>query len=163
MFSGSKLLEKVDTYRLQLIFEPSPCRDSRVTLSDDRDAIGLRRTHLHWAFNQADFARLKRSIELFSNYFGVTGLGRLKLTRPVNQQNSAGRIGNGWHHMGTTRMSAQPASGVVDENCRVHDTQNLYVAGSSVFPSVGFSNPTLTIVALACRLAQHLRGVLSAS
>ena len=162
-FSGSKLLEKVDTYRLQLIFEPSPCRDSRVTLSDDRDAIGLRRTHLHWAFNQADFARLKRSIELFSNYFGVTGLGRLKLTKPVNQQNSTGRIGNGWHHMGTTRMSAQAASGVVDENCRVHDTQNLYVAGSSVFPSVGFSNPTLTIVALACRLAQHLRGVLSAS
>ena len=73
--AAPKLLEKVDTYRLQLIFEPSPCRDSRVTLSDDRDAIGLRRTHLHWALNQADFVRLKRSIELFSNYSALLGWG----------------------------------------------------------------------------------------
>ena len=160
-FGESEGFDEVDAYRLQLIFEPSPCRDSRVTLGKDKDAMGLRRTHLHWAFNKADFARLKRSVEIFSDYFGLTGLGRFKLTKPVNQKTSSGRIGNGWHHMGTTRMSTDPSSGVVDENCRVHDTQNLYVAGSSVFPSVGFSNPTLTIVALACRMAEHLQGVLA--
>ena len=158
---GSKRFDSADTYRLQLIFEPSPCRESRVTLSDDRDSLGLRRTHLHWVLNQADFARLSRSIDFFSNYFGVTGLGRMKLTRPVNRKNSEKRVGNGWHHMGTTRMSAQASTGVVDKNCRVHDMQNLYVLGSSVFPTVGFSNPTLTIVALACRMAKTLHGVLS--
>jgi choline dehydrogenase-like flavoprotein len=65
--------------------------------------------------------------------------------------------------MGTTRMSEDPANGVVDSNCRVHGVKNLFVAGSSVFPSVGFSNPTLTIIALACRLADHLNNVLTES
>ena len=60
------------------------------------------------------------------------------------------------HHMGTTRMSAAPADGVVDADCRVHGVRNLYVAGSSVFPSAGFANPTLSIVALSLRLARHL-------
>jgi choline dehydrogenase-like flavoprotein len=63
------------------------------------------------------------------------------------------------HHMGTTRMSEDPRSGVVDRNSRVHGVDNLYVAGSSVFPSAGHANPTLTIVALALRLAEHLRRI----
>lgn len=62
-----------------------------------------------------------------------------------------------WHHMGTTRMAADPAQGVVDATCRVHGTGNLYLAGSSVFPTTGNANPTLTIVALALRLADHLK------
>ena len=62
----------------------------------------------------------------------------------------------GWHHMGTTRMSASPAEGVVDANCRLHAVDNLYVAGSSTFATGGYVNPTLTIVALAHRLSDHL-------
>jgi choline dehydrogenase-like flavoprotein len=62
-----------------------------------------------------------------------------------------------WHQMGTTRMSAEPRNGVVDTNCRLHDVENLYVAGSAVFPTSGYTNPTLTIVAMAARLADHLR------
>ena len=69
------------------------------------------------------------------------------------------RVGYERHHMGTTRMSREPATGVVDENCRLHGVSNLYIAGSSVFPTVGFANPTFTIVALAFRLAAHLREV----
>ena len=61
--------------------------------------------------------------------------------------------------MGTTRMSREPGLGVVDENCRIHDVGNLYVAGSSVFPTVGMANPTIEIVALAVRLADHLKRV----
>jgi choline dehydrogenase-like flavoprotein len=62
----------------------------------------------------------------------------------------------GYHHMGTTRMSADPAHGVVDDQCRVHGYRNLYVAGSSVFPTGGWANPTLTILALAYRLGDTL-------
>jgi choline dehydrogenase-like flavoprotein len=59
--------------------------------------------------------------------------------------------------MGTTRMAADPDQGIVDPSCRLHTVDNLYIASSSVFPSVGYSNPTLTIIALAVRLAEHLR------
>jgi choline dehydrogenase-like flavoprotein len=62
-----------------------------------------------------------------------------------------------WHHLGTTRMHRDPTKGVVDEHCRVHDVSNLYLAGSSVFPTGGYANPTLTIVALALRLADRLK------
>jgi choline dehydrogenase-like flavoprotein len=62
-----------------------------------------------------------------------------------------------YHHLGTTRMSDDPKRGVVDRHCRVHGVENLFVAGGSVFPTVGISNPTLTIVALAIRLADFLR------
>ena len=61
------------------------------------------------------------------------------------------------HPMGTTRMSGSPATGVVDSNCRVHGVSNLYVAGSSVFPTGGHANPTLLIIALAARLADHIQ------
>jgi choline dehydrogenase-like flavoprotein len=67
---------------------------------------------------------------------------------------------HGWdHQMGTTRMSLDPSTGVVDTDCRVHGMNNLYVAGASVFPTYGAAPPTLTIVALALRLAAHLRGI----
>jgi choline dehydrogenase-like flavoprotein len=63
--------------------------------------------------------------------------------------------------MGTTRMADSPEQGVVDANCRVHGVANLYIAGSSVFTTSGASNPTLTLVALALRLTDHLRTQLS--
>jgi choline dehydrogenase-like flavoprotein len=68
-----------------------------------------------------------------------------------------------WHHMGTTRMADDPRRGVVDVACRVHGIRNLYVAGSSVFPTSGFASPTLTIVALALRLADHLKLALAST
>ena len=66
-----------------------------------------------------------------------------------------------WHHMGTTRMDCDPAKGVVDSNCRVHGISNLFIAGSSVFPTVGSDMPTITIVALALRLADQLEATLA--
>ena len=87
--------------------------------------------------------------ELLDQGLRATGLGRLELW-------PAEPAGVG-HHMGTTRMHADPARGVVDPDGRVHGVPNLYVAGSSVFPAAGLANPTLTIVALAIRLADHLK------
>ncbi len=150
--------DEIAGYRASMIWEPSPCRTSRITLSDERDELGVRRLNLHWDFNPSDFKMLDASISHLNRYLHLTHSGRLKLEKPVNKKTMAARIGNGWHHMGTTRMSASAESGVVDENCRIHRSPNVYVAGSSVFPSVGFSNPTLTITALSCRLAAHIVG-----
>jgi choline dehydrogenase-like flavoprotein len=62
----------------------------------------------------------------------------------------------GKHHMGTTRMAADPRHGVVDRDCRVHGTDNLYIGGSSVFPTTGHANPTYTLTQLALRLGDHI-------
>jgi choline dehydrogenase-like flavoprotein len=66
-------------------------------------------------------------------------------------------LGGGWHHMGTTRMADNPKEGVVDANCKVFGIQNLYMAGSSCFPTSGAANPTLTLLALTFRLSEHLK------
>ena len=96
---------------------------------------------------------------LIGKELGRTGIGRLKLRDWLSIENPrwSNYLGGGWHHMGITRMHTDPKKGVVDENCKVHDLSNLYVAGSSVFPTAGTANPTLTIVALSLRLADHLK------
>jgi choline dehydrogenase-like flavoprotein len=84
------------------------------------------------------------------------GLGRVVGTEWLDGEDWAGRLEDAFHNIGTTRMSADPATGVVDADCQVHGVPGLYVCGSSVFPTSGYANPTLTIVALALRLADHL-------
>jgi choline dehydrogenase-like flavoprotein len=76
---------------------------------------------------------------------------------PGDASRFAWNVSPGGHHMGTTRMGADPKTSVVDKDCRTHQVTNLYIAGSSVFPTAGDSNPTLTIVALAHRLADTLK------
>jgi choline dehydrogenase-like flavoprotein len=83
-------------------------------------------------------------------------MGRVQLPTWLAEDGEPEWISGSHHHMGTTRMADSPRNGVVNKNCRVHGVENLYVAGSSVFPTSGFVNPTLTIVALALRLADHL-------
>jgi choline dehydrogenase-like flavoprotein len=97
---------------------------------------------------------------LFVNQFRARNLGeitydeaglRLYLRKRITAYNSAS------HNIGTTRMSEDPRTGVVDQHAKVHGVSNLYVAGSSVFPTGGHANPTLTIVAHALLLADHLK------
>lgn len=142
-------------YAIQMINEPTPDPDSRITLGDDTDALGLRRLVLDWRIPRADFERVFTLADHFARSVGLHGFGRFRwLRRTVPPEAQA--PGVGLHHMGTTRMSADPRYGVVDPDCRVWGQENLHVAGSSVFPTAGFANPTLTIVALAARLASHL-------
>ena len=146
------------------ILEPEPNPDSRITLADDRDRYGMRRARLDWKLGALTKRSLARTQELI-----VADLKRAGLDCAV--VGSGGTAANQtvedprwvWHHMGTTRMSVDPVSGVVDGDCRVHGMDNLYIAGSSVFPTVGNDMPTVTIIALACRLADHLLQRLSAS
>jgi choline dehydrogenase-like flavoprotein len=143
-------------YTAQFIFEPTPCKDSRVTLTNDQDLLGQRKLKLDWRFNDRDFRSVEQVVKLMIREFGIKELGRIKWKK-MFEPKTIRAIGGGMHHAGTTKMSANPADGVVDEHCRVHDTEGLYVMGNSVFPHVGFSNPTITIVALALRLANHIK------
>lgn len=138
-----------------LMSEETPNPESRITLSEQTDALGQRRARLDWRYTQADWDTLAASARGFAAAFGAQGLGRV--CWPVGVEGLLASMGASRHHMGTTRMSVDPDHGVVDADCRVHEAANLYVAGSSVFPTSGLVNPTLTLTALAIRLADHLK------
>ena len=128
-------------------------------LSDERDGLGRRRVRIEWQIGEADVENMRRVTSLFDEAVRRAGVGHLE--RAFEDSPAAWRqaLEAGKHHMGTTRMHVASLHGVVDENSRVHGTSNLFVTGSSVFPSGGYANPTLTIVALAARLGDHLRRV----
>jgi choline dehydrogenase-like flavoprotein len=135
--------------------ETPPVADSRVTLSDERDALGQRRVVVDWRIPDEFQHTYTRMHEMLAEDIGQSGLGRMQML--ISGEEALASIIASHHHMGTTRMSSDPTRGVVDQNCRVHGVDNLFVAGSSVYPAYGHANPTLTIVALATRLADHLR------
>lgn len=144
---------------IHTLLEQTPNRDSRITLSKEVDEFGLRRAHVHWALSDAD-RRTIRSLgyELAKELLALD-VARVQLSPFITQPDKEIEVWNHAHQMGTTRMSAQPRDGVVDTNARVHGIGNLYIAGSSVFPTGGGINPTLTIVLLALRLGQHLNAL----
>jgi choline dehydrogenase-like flavoprotein len=135
--------------------EPVPNPDSRVRLGSARDALGIPRAELDWRLSRADRESVVRAVELLGAELGRADLGRLRLVLDP-EAGWPDDLAGGWHHMGTTRMHDDPLKGVVDRDCRVHGMRNLFVAGSSVFTTAGSGTPTLTIVALALRLAAHL-------
>jgi choline dehydrogenase-like flavoprotein len=136
--------------------EQSPDPENRVTLGQERDRFGCRLPAVHWRWSAEDDARVARAQTLIAEEVEASGLGRLDLVRRDGRTDLAYPAG-AHHVMGTTRMHADPRQGVVDADCRVHGVGNLFVAGSSVFPTGGSANPTLTVIALALRLADHLQ------
>ncbi len=134
---------------------PNP--ESRITLSQDRDAMGMRRAQLDWQLTDLDRYSVVRTLELLGAELARIGLGRLRIDVDDDTSSWPDDLAGGWHHMGTTRMSDDPSRGVVDRDCRVHEMDNLYIAGSSVFTTAGSGTPTMTLVALALRLADNLR------
>ncbi|HEY9621426.1 MAG TPA: GMC family oxidoreductase [Crinalium sp.] len=140
--------------------EQAPHPDNRVTLSQDCDRFGRRKIHLHWRWTDVDLRSISRFQTLFGEAIAESGLGEFQSRDEI--EGGFPRFGSTHHHIGTTRMHPDPKQGVVDENCQVHGISNLFVAGSSVFPTgAGYANPTLTIVALATRLADHLKTQIS--
>lgn len=137
-------------YRVWVDLEQAPAPHNRVTLSDRRDPFGRPSERLHWRWSEEDEARRRRVLGVVARELERAGVGRVREVAP-------GALDpNAHHHAGTTRAHDDPSRGVVDENLRVHGTANLHVAGSSVFPTAGYANPTLTAIALALRLASHL-------
>ncbi|MGJ7460222.1 FAD-dependent oxidoreductase [Halomonas sp. MA07-2] len=149
---------------LRAAWEQEPRLENRIELTREVDSIGMPRARLVWRQSTLDLHTIRDSTLLFGNYLRNHDIGRLQLAdwlttapiRPPAEGELAGR-----HHMGGTRMSHSPEHGIVDRDCRVFAQDNLYIAGSSVFPSGGHANPTLTLVQLAIRLAAHLEGRLS--
>jgi choline dehydrogenase-like flavoprotein len=144
-------------YLVKNVMEQAPNPESRVVLDRDKDQLGCPRVELRWRLCALDKRTAHRAHQILAEDLARSGIGSL--------ESALGRENDPWppalrgarHHMGTTRMHPDPRRGIVDADGRVHGIANLYVAGSSVFPTSGSANPTLTIVALALRLAEHVR------
>jgi choline dehydrogenase-like flavoprotein len=143
--------------------EQAPNPESRVTLADESDPLGMPRARLSWKVSDHE----RRTALAFTRNIGIElarlGLARCRIEPWLAEDDPSWgtRFDPTFHQMGTTRMSDDPATGVVDRDCRMHGVENLYIGGSSVFPTFGHENPTLTIVALALRLAQHVKTALA--
>jgi choline dehydrogenase-like flavoprotein len=144
--------------RFQVIVEAVPDPDSRVVLSSQRDRLGLNRVKVDWRLDTLVRRTFDRTLAIIAEELTSEGVADVILDPPIEGGEWPGTFEKEgtWHHMGTTRMHDSPKLGVVDSNCRVHGTSNLYVAGSSVFPTAGGNFPTITIVALALRLSDHI-------
>lgn len=142
-----------DVFGIDVMAEQAPTMSSRVRLGRRRDRLGVPTTVLDWRLTSMDWDSIRRTVEIFGKAVREARVGTVISTLG---KHPPAVFGN-WHHLGTTRMHHDPARGVVDENCRVHEMTNLYLAGGSVFPTGGYANPSLTIVALSLRLADHLR------
>lgn len=134
--------------------EQAPNPSSRVYLSESRDPLNVNSLVLDWKIGEEEGRVVTRLHELLGKRLQESGVGVLE-----NSAAEAGTLSftDASHHIGTTRMSEDPKTGVVDKNCKVHGVSNLFIAGSAVFPTAGHANPTLTIVALALRLADHIK------
>lgn len=145
----------VKAYYCANMSEQVPNPDSRVVLIDERDAFDQPRIGLDWQITRQDVLSIRRTQEIMSSVFEQHGLGKIFVemqgSRPPHNTHG------GYHHIGTTRMHKDPKFGVVDVNSRVHGVHNLFIAGPSVFPTGGYANPVLTLVALTVRLADHIK------
>lgn len=144
--------------RIRAAWEQAPRESNQIRLGTTCDALGIPRVELHWKYSALEKHTARQTVLLFGEWLASRGLGRVRLepwlADDADFPSDDEQVGN--HHMGGTRMSEDPRRGVVDRDCRVHGLHNLYICGSSVFPSAGHANPTLTIVQLALRLAAHL-------
>jgi choline dehydrogenase-like flavoprotein len=143
--------------------EQAPDPESRITLSDARDALGQRRARIGWRLGERD----RRTFEVFAETVGAEfrrlGLGTAMPAPWLREAGWRAEVADFYHHIGTLRMADDPRDGVVDRDLRVFGQRGLYVASSAVFPTGGASNPTLTILALAIRLADRLKRLAAAT
>jgi choline dehydrogenase-like flavoprotein len=152
------LPSKAGNQPLHFHAEHRPNRDSRIRLSQERDALGLRRVSIHMRFTDRDGIGAVRAHASLARALKEQGIADL-IYRNAPEERAAAVLANafdGFHQMGSTRMAANPSDGVVDADCRVFEFRNLFIAGSSVFPTSGQANPTYSAVALGLRLSAHL-------
>jgi choline dehydrogenase-like flavoprotein len=152
--SASRKLVRSVTMEMIVENEPNPA--SRVLLGDEVDALGMRRVKIDWRLTEASVRTVDRTFELIAQELQDKKIARVKLGPTIASTGWPSDLEGTYHHMGTTRINESPRLGVVDINCKMHGVANLYVAGSSVFPTSSSNHPTMTLVALALRLADRL-------
>ncbi|MEC3920608.1 GMC family oxidoreductase [Nocardia sp. CDC160] len=158
LIDNAGLPRKLEHVELRCMVEQTPDPNSRITLSDKTDHLGMPRPRIDWKVSAQEDRTVRRAAALVADEFARLGHTSPALREWVRGTSDLTAALTDWAHpTGSTRMSADPHTGVVDGDCRVHGMDNLYIAGSSVFPTNGHANPTLTIVALAVRLADRLR------
>ncbi|MDF2156697.1 GMC family oxidoreductase [Algoriphagus sp. CAU 1675] len=153
-------LKKYARFNLFTRMEQAPNPNSRVTLDQERDELGMPRVILNWELTPLEKRSIRKLYDLIGQQLGISGLGRVRVIDWLQDDTNdewPSILGGGWHHMGTTRMHEDPGQGVVDANCKVHGISNLYIAGASCFSTGGAANPTLTLVALTLRLSDYLK------
>ena len=144
--------------KFRLTAEQAPVARSRVTITDRTDSLGLPTLDVCWTIDGRELETMAVFAELTAAALERRGLAELTIDPRLAGRDPAflDEAVDAYHHMGGARMADRPTDGVVDRDLRVHGTRNLYVAGAAVFPSAGFANPTLTAIAMALRLADHL-------
>ncbi len=143
--------------KFMAIAECDPQADSRIMLSDQRDALGMRRVKVDWRMSELVKRTFDRTFTLAAEELERQGIWDVTPDAPFEGRDWPDNMEMGtWHHMGSTRMHASPKLGVVDHDCKVHGMANLYIAGSSVFPTGGCNFPTIMLTALALRLSEQL-------
>jgi choline dehydrogenase-like flavoprotein len=161
-FPSVVIRPRADLFSLDLHAEQVPSPASRVTLGRGVDALGMAVLRVDWRPDALDLRTVRVGMRLLAQDLGRSGLAMLE-DEPEGVEHAMLRDGAyGGHHIGTARMADDPREGVVDADGRVHGMRNLYVAGSAVFPTSSQANPTLTVVALAVRLAEHLGAEMTA-
>ncbi|MGI8926355.1 MAG: GMC oxidoreductase [Tepidiformaceae bacterium] len=151
--------EPLEVARLVFTAEQAPNAASRVLLAEERDELGMRKVKLDWQLTPLDWSSLERTQEIVAEALAASKAGTV--SRLLRDEALRPRVFGSRHHIGTTRMSRDARDGVVDGDCRVHGLGNLFVAGSSVFPTAGATTVTLSIVAMALRLADHVASLLA--
>lgn len=148
---------KTNRFTLDVHAEQEPNPLSRIKLGEDSDALGMRRVEVDWQYTKSDVSTVERSLKVMSDEFRRTKVGEVRFDKETLEEELLRFGAYGGHHIGTARMGTDRRTSVVDENCKIHSVKNLYVSGSAVFPTSSQANPTLTIIALSLRLAEHLR------
>jgi len=155
-FPSVILNNKSNQFTLEIHSEQYPNPDSRITLIEEHDVLGMPRVKIDWRYLPADIESVRRSLDVFVEEFTKSGIGTFEFDASELEEDLTRFGAYGGHHIGTARMGSNPETSVVDANCKVHHVDNLYIASSAVFPTSGQANPTLTIAALSLRLADHL-------
>jgi choline dehydrogenase-like flavoprotein len=150
------------SFPLEFNGEQTPCASNRVSTIQDTDRHGLRRVHVDWRLCPSDVDSAYRGFLLLRDAINAGSGCRLELDEAALHERISAAPPVGGHHLGTARMASTERDGVVGPDCAVFGLPNLFVASSAVFPTSGYANPTLTIVALAIRLAQQLKRQFSA-
>ena len=156
-FPSVILPNESNQFSLEVHAEQIPNKNSRIYLTSEKDALNMPKINVDWQYLTEDVEAVKKTLKFFSEEIAKDEIGNFEFDAD-NLETELMRFGAyGGHHIGTTRMGDNPETSIVNKDCRVHGVSNLYVASSSVFPTSSQANPTLTITAIALRLAAHMK------